>query len=91
MYPILVGGLSVLITGDIYFTDGRMGTGLPNDARGWLGGKPQAWIPLQGLNYGTQGSLLRSKGAPLFRGSSVIKRTRMHVDRNSTVSGNVPK
>jgi len=57
-----VGALSVLVTGDVYFTDGRMGIGLPHDARGWLGGEPQAWCPLQGLHYGIQSSPFRGNG-----------------------------
>ena len=56
---LLVGGSSVLITGDVYFSNGRMGTGLPHDAPGWLGGELRARCL---LHYGTQSSRLRSNG-----------------------------
>ena len=63
MYSILLfGGLSVLVTGDVYFLDGKMGTGLPHDDRRWLGGERRAQCLLQGLHYGTQSSPLRSNG-----------------------------
>ena len=50
-YPILlVDWLVFLVTGDVYFTDGRVGTGLPHDARGWLGDELRAWCLQQGLH-----------------------------------------